>query len=163
MKRSVLVAGIGNIFLRDDGWGSEVARRLAASPPPGATVTDFGISGMHLAYEMLSGYETVVLVDAVSRGGDPGTVYLIEPELDDAAGPGDAHRMDLQSVFGFMNQIKTGPAPAILVVGCEPADVGEGMGLSETVTHAIEPALAMIRDVLVRRTEPMASAAHPSS
>ncbi len=77
-----LVAGIGNIFLSDDGFGVEVARRLATAPlPAGVTVTDYGIRGMHLAYDLASGFDAAILVDATSRGGAPGTIYVIEPDL----------------------------------------------------------------------------------
>ena len=79
----MLVAGIGNIFLGDDGFGVEVAQRLADRPmPEGVQVADFGIRGVHLAYELLDGYDALVLVDAVPMGEPPGTVAVIEPELD---------------------------------------------------------------------------------
>ena len=83
MRQRVLIAGIGNIFLGDDGFGVEVAKRLASEAlPDWVRVADFGIRGLHLAYELLdTAYETTILVDATPRGGAPGTVYLIEPDL----------------------------------------------------------------------------------
>ena len=100
--RAILVAGIGNVFLGDDGFGVAVAGRLGrgASCPPGVDVVDFGIRGMDLAYALHDGYDAVVLLDAVPRGGAPGTLYVIEPDLDDGAararrarhGPGQGAR-----------------------------------------------------------------------
>lgn len=144
MKPRVLVAGVGNVFFGDDAFGVEVVRRLAAHGlPQFVKVSDFGIRGMHLAYEILSGYETVILVDATGRGGEPGTIYLIEPDLAASGGSPDAHSMALQSVFGFMN-VLGGPVPRILIVGCEPAATEEGMGLSQPVRAAVDPAIAAI-------------------
>ena len=81
VPRRTLVACLGNIFLSDDGFGVEVARRLAREElPDGTTVTDYGIRGMHLAYDLAQGWDATILVDAVQRGGEPGTVYVIEPE-----------------------------------------------------------------------------------
>src|SRR4029077_13376811 len=110
MKQRMLVAGIGNIFLQDDGFGVEVVRRLAAeSLPEWVRVADFGIRGVHLAYDMLDGdYDAAILVDAAPRGGQPGTVYLIEPDIEavDTREPVslDAHGMDPQ---GVLQTIKT--------------------------------------------------------
>ena len=119
--RTVLIAGIGNVFLGDDGFGVEVARRLAERElPAGVKVADFGIRGMDLAYELQEDYDAAVLVDAVPRGGEPGTLYVIEPELE-AAGPVlDAHAMDPVRVLGLARTLGTLP-PRVLVVGCEPA------------------------------------------
>ena len=81
VSHRMLIAGVGNIFLGDDGFGAEVARRLArAGLPDLVRVADYGISGMHLAYDMADGYDTTILVDATARGGEPGTVYVIEPD-----------------------------------------------------------------------------------
>ena len=78
----ILVAGVGNIFLGDDAFGVEVARALSGRPlPEGVTVKDFGIRGFDLAYTMLDAWDTVILVDALSRGEAPGTLYLLEPDL----------------------------------------------------------------------------------
>jgi hydrogenase maturation protease len=101
----VLVAGIGNIFLGDDGWGVEVARRLAALPwPEGVQVADYGTSGLHLAHDLLDGYDTTILIDAAGLGSPPGTVYLVE--LDPAQSAGDrqidAHGMQPDAVLDLV-------------------------------------------------------------
>ncbi|GAB2998433.1 hydrogenase maturation protease [Amycolatopsis acidiphila] len=148
MKR-VLVAGIGNIFLGDDGFGVEVARRLAtAGLPPQVQVADYGISGLHLAYELLDGYDTTILVDAAPRGGEPGTVYVIEPGDggDEPAGPLDAHGMQPDVVLRLLRTLG-GDTRRVLVVGCEPADVGEGIGLSPRVAAAVPAAVELVMEL----------------
>jgi hydrogenase maturation protease len=151
----VLVAGVGNVFLGDDGFGGEVARRLAAEDLPGwVRVADFGIRGVHLAYELLEGYETAILVDAAPRGQAPGTVYVIQPEVGghdpDPAGQGvlvDGHGMEPDAVFGLLKALG-GEVPRLLVVGCEPGEVGEGMGLSAPVAGAVGEAVAVVRELI---------------
>lgn len=143
-----LVAGIGNIFLSDDGFGVEVARRLAVGPlPEGVCVRDFGIRGIHLAFELLGGnYDRTILVDATPRGGSPGTVYLIEPSFDEAATSdiADAHSMNPAAVFATLKQL--GGAPRnVRIVGCEPGSVEEGMELSAPVAAAVDEAVRMVR------------------
>jgi hydrogenase maturation protease len=143
----ILVAGVGNVFLGDDGFGCEVARRLAAGPPPrgGTIVTDYGIRGVHLAYELLNGYDALIIVDAVRRGGDPGTLYVIEPDVSGvAAAPVDAHDMTPEAVLAVLAGLG-GEVGKVLVVGCEPADVGEGIGLSEPVAGAVDEAARTVR------------------
>lgn len=146
---SVLIAGVGNIFFSDDGFGVEVARRLANERlPQWVKVADFGIRGVHLAYEMLAGYSRVVLVDAVPRGGSPGDLYLIEPNLETAVATPDAHTMELQNVFAFMKTLG-GDCPKILIVGCEPASCDEGIGLSEAVERAVGDAIELIQSRVI--------------
>jgi hydrogenase maturation protease len=155
--RNLLVAGIGNIFWSDDGFGSEVARRLLSGPPvpDGVKVVDYGIRGLHLAYELLDGYDAAILVDATAQGGDPGTVYVIEPDLDSIesetglaeAGIVDAHGMDPASVLALLRSLG-GRIDRLLVVGCEPADVDEGMGLSEPVAGAVDQAVTLVRQLI---------------
>jgi len=149
----ILVAGIGNIFLSDDGFGVEVAQRLAAEGVPDQVrVGDFGIRGLHLAFEMLDGcYDTTVLVDATARGGAPGTLYLIEPEVDNqtAAAPADAHDMNPQAVLASLRALGGTPG-RVLIVGCEPATVEDGLGLSPPVAGAIPGAVNFVRE-LIRR------------
>jgi hydrogenase maturation protease len=157
MRPSVLVAGVGNVFLGDDGFGVEVARRLAGEPLPGwVRVADFGIRGVHLAYELLEGYETAILVDASPRGEAPGTVYVIEPELDGQPGPAfpdapgalvDGHGMEPDAVFALLKALG-GDIPRLLVVGCEPAQVTERMGLSPPVAGAVDQAVAVVRELI---------------
>jgi hydrogenase maturation protease len=147
----ILVAGIGNVFLGDDGFGVEVAARLGtAGLPAGVEVGDFGIAGIHLAFQLLDGYRAAVLVDAVRRGGRPGDLYLLEVE--DGAGPEsgaaiDAHGMQPEAVLAMLETLG-GSVGRVLVVGCEPEQVEEGMGLSPAVAAAVDPAVAMIRDLV---------------
>ena len=152
----ILVAGIGNIFLGDDGFGVEVARRLSECDfPDGVRIQDFGIRGYDLAYALLDGYDLMILVDAAPRGSSPGTLFVIQPEINqDVAEPQgvalDAHAMNPVSVLklaGSMGKV----SGKVLLVGCEPATLGgeEGhMGLSEPVTAAIEEAAVLVRRLI---------------
>ncbi len=152
----VLVAGVGNVFLGDDGFGVEVARRLAGEPmPEGVRVADFGIRGVHLAYELLDGYYTAILVDAVPRGGEPGTVYVIEPDLA-RGGEGDhglldAHGMEPDAVLSMLRTLGGGEVE-VLIVGCEPAEVEERIGLSELVAGSVDQAVAVVRELVDKLT-----------
>jgi hydrogenase maturation protease len=150
--RRRLVAGVGNIFLGDDGFGVEVATRLARQQlPDGVRVLDTGIRARDLAYELLDGgYETAILVDAVARGGSPGTVYLIEPESGEppaAIAAIDGHAMHPEATLALV-QALGGVATRILVVGCEPASLEEGVGLSQPVAAAVDQAISMVRELL---------------
>ena len=153
MSQCILIAGIGNIFLQDDGFGVEVAKRLADSElPEGVKVTDFGIRGVHLAYEMLDGgYDTTILIDAAPRGEAPGTVYLIEPDLDNIdaqqSASMDAHSMDPQVVFATLKSLGGSPR-RVLIVGCEPLVIDDGIGLSEPVGRAVEEAVRLVHSVV---------------
>jgi hydrogenase maturation protease len=201
MTGKILVAGIGNIFLGDDGFGVEVAGRLAdADLPDGVKVVDYGIRGMHLAYDLANGYDTAILVDATPRGGAPGTIYVIEPDLssgaaddsatdngaaddsatddgaaDDAAddnsasgwasaagGGGtvdaavanplfDAHGMQPDVVLGMLDMLDGGRPDRILVVGCEPASIDYGIGLSDTVTASVDEAVRVVLGLVATR------------
>jgi hydrogenase maturation protease len=150
MKR-VLVAGIGNVFLGDDGFGVAVAQALAKDPlPEGTRVVDYGIRGLHLAFELLDPPDLLVLVDTTSRQREPGTLYLIDPELEKeslgVATP-DAHAMDPVTVFASVLHLG-GRLPRARIVGCEPASLDEGMGLSAPVENAIPAAVSMIRELI---------------
>lgn len=150
----VLVAGVGNLFFGDDAFGVEVARRLGSDPPDGARVTDFGIRAIHLAYELLQPIELCIVADCVSRGGAPGTLYLIEPDVEEIAGAvGNAHGFDLSMVFAAVRELG-GTLPRTLIVGCEPGSLDPGIGLSPVVSSAIPGALQLIRDLIPRREEP---------
>ncbi len=109
---NLLVAGIGNIFFGDDGFGPEVARVLSHDAIEGVRVEDYGIRGLHLAYELVSGYDCAFLIDAVSRGESPGTLYVIEPQGFGPAAMPDAHRMDLESVLAFVRAIGESRLPS---------------------------------------------------
>ena len=155
-----LIACVGNIFLGDDGFGVEVARRLATRElPAGVRAVDYGIRGVHLAYELADkSYKTVILVDATPRGGAPGTVYLIEPDLDRlgeaGAGAADAHGMDPQTVFTLLKTLGGRPG-RVLIVGCEPASTEDEIALSEPVAAAVDEAVKLIFE-LVERGDPAA-------
>ena len=146
-----LVAGIGNIFNGDDGFGSEVAQRLARRPlalAESVRVEDYGIRGVHLAYELLEGYDLVVLIDALPRGEAPGTLFVIEPTVDlDDVPPLDSHQMDPRAVLGMVAELG-GEIGRLLLVGCEPADVGEGIGLSPPVAAAVDEATRLVEALL---------------
>jgi hydrogenase maturation protease len=154
----ILIAGIGNIFHGDDAFGVEVADRLSKrSLPPEARVVDFGIRGFDLAYALLDGYDVTILVDATARGGSPGTLYTIEIDpnapssLDEPRIDVATHGMNPMRVLQ-MAQAMGGVAGRILLVGCEPETLGseeEGlMGLSETVTAAVEVAADLVENLV---------------
>lgn len=148
--RRVLVAGIGNIFLRDDGFGPEVLRAIAQRElPPGVRAVDFGIRGVHLAYELLDGWEALVLVDAVPNRGAPGTVRAFEVDDPDAFGAGefDAHSMDPGAVLASLKSLG-GTLPRTVVVGCQVEDTDEGIGLTPVVAGAVGTAVDTVFEVL---------------
>ena len=160
MKPQILIAGVGNIFLGDDGFGVEVAQRLMRRPQPeNVRVVDFGIRGFDLAYALMDNYDAVVLIDAVPRGDAPGTLYTIEPDLtalDAAAFQGAAletHGMNPMKVLGMVKTMGCQPK-RLLVVGCEPEafepgeEAPERMGLSQAVAAAVDEAVEMIADVV---------------
>ncbi len=163
MTQKMLVAGVGNIFFSDDAFGCEVVRRLAKEDlPEGVVVADFGIKGVHLAYELLEGYDTVIIVDVAPCGGKPGDLYLIEPKLEEiaesplvqAASEGesalvDAHGLEPDAIFGMLKALG-GNVGRALVVGCEPEDIEDGLGLSATVEAAVEPAVRRLVDIIHR-------------
>ncbi len=151
----VLVAGIGNIFLGDDGFGCQVAKRLADVPmPDGVDVVDYGIRGFDLAYALASGYEAALLVDAAPRGELPGTLSVIEPPADDDGADIDTHGMDPVRVLRLARQLGGVPART-LVLACEPAhiadpDAGDDVliELSDEVRAAVEHALPTVRELV---------------
>jgi hydrogenase maturation protease len=151
----ILIAGIGNIFLGDDGFGCEVAERLSRREwPESVRVVDFGIRALDLIYALSDGYDAAILVDAVPRGGEPGTVYLIDPDLSDlndaVATFVDAHAMDPLKVLSLV-RLMGGTIRRVLIVGCEPLTVGpeEGqMGLSDPVAAAVDDAINCIESLV---------------
>ncbi|GCE08426.1 hydrogenase maturation protease [Dictyobacter aurantiacus] len=158
-RRKILVAGIGNIFFGDDGFGVEVAQRLLARQnPANVTVVDFGIRGLDLAYTLLEDYDELILVDTVSHGGAPGTLYLIEPDpLSQQPAEArecflDAHNMDPMKVLAFARTIGARPIHTLLI-GCEPVTLNTNdeelaIGLSEPVQAMIPAAIAMIDQLI---------------
>jgi hydrogenase maturation protease len=154
LDRRILVAGIGNVFLGDDGFGVELAGRLAGRPlPDGVEVVDFGIRGMDLAYALLEGYDVAVLLDATPRGDPPGTLYVIEPDVAAIDVAPDAHGMDPATVLALVRTLG-GTPPRTLVVGCEPqtrmsAEDEEIVGvLSEPVRAALDEAVRLVDALL---------------
>ena len=148
MKRTV-VAGIGNVFLGDDGFGVAVAQRLASEPlPESVRVIDAGIRGVHLAYDLMEGVDRAILVDAWRSGQPPGTITVLEPEIDPSRGTGvDAHVMDPSTVLATLATLGGGPAE-VLLVACEPLTTEEGMGLSGPVAAAVEPAARLVSELV---------------
>ena len=153
--RSILVAGVGNAWLRDDGFGGEVARRLGERElPPGVAVMDAGTGGLDLAYEVMRGYDALVILDVSKQGGEPGTLYVMEPSEDEVAGgieDGEVinpHGMDPQTVLRFLKASGGWPGK-VIVIACEPADVEEmGWGLSDVVSEAVDRAVNLVLDTV---------------
>jgi len=145
----VLIAGVGNIFQGDDAFGVEVAQHLARRPlPEGVEVVDFGTRGYDLAYAVMEPRDCTILVDAVPRGGAPGTLYVIEPDLSALDEPSDVsgHGMNPLNVFRLVKAMG-GEWSRVLLLGCEPGDLGpedEGkMGLTDAVAAAVGEAVTL--------------------
>ena len=152
----ILVAGIGNIFLGDDAFGVEVVTRLARRTlPEEVRVVDFGIRGFDLAYALLDGYDVTILVDACPRGEAPGTLYVVEPDLDALDSPEspatiETHGMNPLNVLRLAKTMEK-KLNRVLLVGCEPQDLGgeEGkMGLSEPLAAAVERAASLVESLV---------------
>jgi hydrogenase maturation protease len=149
--RSILIAGVGNAWLRDDGFGGEVARRLSGGRlPDGCAVMDAGTGGLDLAYEVMRGYDALVIVDVSRQGGEPGTLYVMEPDEESVPGAiqdGDVinpHGMDPQTVLRFLKAAGAWPGK-VVVIACEPAEVEEmGWGLSDDVKAAVDRAVDLV-------------------
>jgi hydrogenase maturation protease len=147
----ILVAGIGNAFLRDDGFGGQVAKRLEERElPEGVSVFDFGTGGLDLAYEVMRGYHGLVLIDVSRQGEAPGTLYVMEPDEESVGGPiedGEAidpHGMDPQTVLRFVKAIGGWPGK-VVVIACEPAAIEEmGWGLSDEVAGVVDDAVELV-------------------
>jgi hydrogenase maturation protease len=143
----VLVAGIGNIFFGDDGFGVEVANRLnAEAMPDGVRCEDFGIRGVHLAYELLDGYDALVLIDALPMGEPPGTVAVVEPDRSEDLPVMDAHSMSPAVVLAMIDTIGA-HVDRIRIIGCQPAEV-VGIGLSPPVAASIDRAVQAVHETL---------------
>jgi hydrogenase maturation protease len=154
----ILIAGIGNIFLGDDAFGIEVARKLSQRQlPDEVKIVDFGIRGLDLAYMLLDGYETVILVDTVSRGGTPGTLYVLEPEIGEAAensaGGVEGHNLDPMKVLRLAASMG-GEVGHVMLVGCEPelpADAEDmRTELSDPVRAAVGEAVQLIESLVAK-------------
>ena len=150
LSTHVLVAGVGNLFCSDDGFGPEVVRRLLAAGdlPEGVRAVDYGIRGMHLAYDLLDGVDALVLVDAVPGDGDPGEIHVLQVGEDDLGTGGfDPHGMAPVAVLSGLRDLG-GELPPTYVVGCRPADVAEGIGLTPPVEAAVPEAVDTVRTLL---------------
>jgi hydrogenase maturation protease len=168
----ILIAGIGNLFFGDDAFGVEVLRRLSRVPLPGhVRAIDFGIRGFDLACAMLDGYESVLLLDATSRGGEPGKLYVIELDADALAADGNrplmtGHSLNPEQVIHLVRALG-GRLPRLWLLGCEPGALGSAeeprMGLSPAVAAAVDLALPLV-DFLIRRLdEAVVNVSQPSS
>ena len=145
--KQILVAGIGNAWLRDDGFGGEVVKLLSERAlAPGVTVIDFGSGGLDLAYEVMRGYDALILIDVSRQGEAPGTLYVMEAMEEDVEGSIedgqmlDPHGMDPETVLRFVKYVGGWPG-RVFVVACEPEVVEDvGFGLSESVSAAVQRA-----------------------
>jgi hydrogenase maturation protease len=154
-EKQILVAGVGNAWLQDDAFGGAVARRLEVrGMPSGVTVMDFGTGGLDLAYELMRGYDALVLVDASRQGGEPGTLYVLEPDLAEFEGAiedGDTvnpHGMDPATMLRFVNAIG-GFSGKVVVIGCEPGEVDEvGLALTTPVADVVERAVDLVAETI---------------
>ena len=156
----ILVAGVGDVFHGDDGFGVEVVRRLREQGglPAGVELADTDSRGIHLAYRLLEGYDVLLLVDAIRRGEPPGTLCTLEHDLD--ARPETAPNLDgrdpaavldlLAGLAGSMGVAR--PVGRVLVIGCEPAQLAERLGLSHRVEAAVQPAVHAVRELLLDLT-----------
>ena len=150
--KRVLIAGIGNAWQRDDGFGSEVARRIEGRElPEGVAVIDFGTGGLDLAYQVMYGYDGLLMVDVSRQGGSPGTLYVMEVDEDEVPGGSvedgevlNPHAMDPETVLRFI-KITGGWPGKVVIVACEPETVEEmGLGLSPVVEEAVERAVDLV-------------------
>jgi hydrogenase maturation protease len=150
MATRILVAGIGNIFLGDDGFGSEVVRNAELpQDDPAIQVIDYGIRGMHLAYDLLEEWDTLVLVDAVPSRGHPGTLHIFQADHESPTRTAglDGHSMDPAAVFASLRALGGRP-PYTVVVGCEAGSVQEGIGLTEPVAQAVPRAARAVEEIV---------------
>jgi len=155
LKKRVMIAGVGNMFMKDDGFGCEVIKKVAHKQfPDGVEIRDFGTGGLKLAYDLMKGYDGLILVDASARGEKPGTLFVIEPnenEVDGNLENGtiiDPHGSDPATVLKFVKSVGAWPA-RVLIVACEPETADDfEMGLSEPVRAALDQAVALVEDLV---------------
>jgi len=168
---TILIAGIGNIFLGDDAFGIEVVKRFAnRALPDGIRIIDYGIRGFDLTYALIDRADFTILVDACPRGGVAGDLYIVEPDLASLGGAeapdaADAHGMNPMNVIRVA-QAMGGPLKKILLLGCEPETFGpeEGkMGLSESVASAVERAIPLLESVVSQILDGVWQSAQPES
>ncbi|HYR42021.1 MAG TPA: hydrogenase maturation protease [Terriglobia bacterium] len=152
MQSRILIAGIGNIFLGDDAFGCEVVQQLAArSYPQNVRIADFATRSLDLTFALLDPYDCVILVDAASRGAPPGSLYLIEPDIEESLTTTEAHGMDLARVLAMARSMGA-RLNRVLVVGCEPATLEpteDCERLSGVVREAVPRAVEMIESLVM--------------
>jgi hydrogenase maturation protease len=156
----ILVAGVGNIFLGDDGFGVEVVRLLSTIDLTGVKVVDYGVRGMHLAYDLAGGgYDLTIMVDATQRGDPPGTISVIELDTptSDVSPVLDAHGMQPDVVLNLVGMLGESPG-RVLLVGCEPEILDEQLALSPVVERAVDTAVRVVIDLCTREESTCASA-----
>lgn len=154
-RKRVMIAGVGNMFMKDDGFGGAVIKKILNKKfPEGVEVKDFGTGGLKLAYDLMKGYDGLILLDASVRGEKPGTLYIIEPNENDIdpdleqGGPIDPHGADPATVLRFVKSIGSWPAK-VLIVACEPETVDDfEIGLSAPVNASIDKAIEMVDDII---------------
>ena len=155
MKKRVMIAGVGNMFMKDDGFGGEVIRRILHKEfPEGVEIKDFGTGGLKLAYDLMKGYDALILLDASARGEQPGTLYVIEPnenEVDGNLENGtiiDPHGSDPATVLKFVKSVGAWPGK-VLIVACEPQNTDDfEIGLSAPVSAAIDKAIELVQEIV---------------
>jgi hydrogenase maturation protease len=148
----ILVAGLGNIFFGDDAFGSETARRLASRDlPDGVRVVDFGIRGLDFVFALLESYDAVIIIDTAARGYAPGTLFVIEPDLDDGVADCETHSIDPVRALAMAHRMGA-VLRNVRIVGCEPETFGdplEGcMGMSSSVNAAVDEAIPIIESLI---------------
>ena len=166
--KQILVAGIGNAWMRDDGFGGEVAKLLGERElPPGVSVVDFGSGGLDLAYEVMRGYDALILIDVSRQGGPPGTLYVMEADPEDVDGQIedgqmlDPHGMDPETVLRFVKYVGGWPG-RVFVVACEPEVVEDvGFGLSDAVGGSLARAADVVLDTIAELESDPADSARP--
>jgi hydrogenase maturation protease len=153
-KKRVMIAGVGNMFMKDDGFGGAVVRKMMSKTfPEGVELKDFGTGGLKLAYDLMKGYDALVLLDVSKRGEKPGSLYVIEPSesevsADLAESPIDPHGSDPSTVLRFVKAIGSWPGK-VLIVACEPGNIEEfEIGLSENVNASIDKAIEFVDDII---------------
>jgi hydrogenase maturation protease len=153
--KAILVAAVGNAWLRDDGFGGEVAKVLTERElPDGVTVMDFGSGGLDLAYEVMRGYDALILIDVSRQGGEAGTLYVMEANADDVDGQIEdgqmlnPHGMDPETVLRFVKYVGGWPG-RVLVIACEPETVEDvGLGLSDSVRASVVRAADVVMETI---------------
>jgi hydrogenase maturation protease len=154
-RKRVMIAGVGNLFMKDDGFGGAVIRRMHDKEyPEGVEIKDFGTGGLKLAYDLMNGYDGLILLDASTRGGKPGTLYVIEPKEEEVSadlehgGPIDPHGGDPLTVLRFVKSVGSWPGK-VIIVACEPETVEEfEIGLSDSVNGALDQAIVLVDEII---------------